>query len=308
MIYVDCNLCGAQASDAKPYRIVEDRYTGKSYQLVRCPACGLVYLNPRPTFEELTEHYPDSYEPFQSTDQDNIRSRLFTLDHEQKALNMQVDYLERFVPHRGCLLDVGCASGRFLNAAQQRGWVTQGVELNSKASQIARDLFGLDVYTGSLEEANFSENSFTAITLWDVLEHVPYPVDTLRLCWNLLLPGGILAFSIPNILSFDRFLFAKYWIGWDAPRHFTLFDQSTLIKALEQSKFEKLDLRCLLGGKGTFILSLKILIRHFHPSVRKYIRILPPIAGALTFPYRQFAYRLKRGPILFIAARKGLSI
>ncbi|NIT60272.1 MAG: methyltransferase, partial [Aliifodinibius sp.] len=54
----------------------------------------------------------------------------------------------------------------------------------------------------------------------DVLEHLPSPKNTLIRCSKLLKADGILVFSIPNLISFDRYLFGDNWIGWDAPRHF----------------------------------------------------------------------------------------
>ena len=302
---VNCSLCGADASRSTLFRITVDRYTQQLFTLVKCKDCGLVYLNPRPDVNELSAFYPLEYEPFQLTGERFSVTPKQVKGDELRALEMQIDYIERFSPERGRLLDVGCANGRFLNIARKRGWQVAGVELSEIASQAARSQYDLDVFTGTLEEAGFAHYSFDVITLWDVLEHLPSPLGSLKLCWEILKPGGILAFSIPNIQSFDRYLFGSNWIGWDSPRHFTLFENDTLMRSLNEVNFSLIDQRCLLGGKGTFLLSMEIVLNHTSPWIRSALQPLLPLAGLMTWPYRQFAYKLRRGPIMYSVAQRG---
>jgi hypothetical protein len=134
------------------------------------------------------------------------------------------------------------------------------------------------------------------------LEHLPDPRGALKDCHRLLKPGGFVVFSIPNLTSFDRQIFGKHWIGWDVPRHFTLFDGSTLHQVLNDAGFSKVNSDCFLGGKGTFLLSLDNVLAQNEYAV--YMKKLYPLLSLLLWPYRQFAYLINRGPILAVAARR----
>lgn len=295
--YVRCDLCRADAP--LPYLQVTDRFSGDAFHLVKCSTCGLIYLNPRPTAMELSQHYPDDYEAFhQPVGSDSAMDQW----HAAHMWKMQLDFVEKFTRGRGRLLDVGCATGEFLHTAQTRGWQVRGVELIDQAARSARERYNLEVETGTLDTVSNPENGLDAITLWDVLEHLPSPLNALLRAHQLLIPGGWVVFSIPNLTSFDRFLFGRAWIGWDAPRHFFLFTETTLQRLLHQAGFELLGSQCLLGGKGTFFLSLERLLGK--GRLGTLTQRLYPLIGALLWPYRQFAYLLKRGPIITYAARK----
>ena len=138
--------------------------------------------------------------------------------------------------------------------------------------------------------------------MWDVLEHVPSPKKTLSLCHKLLKPGGLVVFSIPNLNSYDRHLFGEKWIGWDPPRHFHLFDEGTISRLLDETNFIEIDKDCIIGGKGTFLLSIDNLIRA--SWIEKSVHFTYPLLSAIMWPYRKFAYYLKRGPIITYAIQK----
>jgi SAM-dependent methyltransferase len=258
-----------------------------------------VYLTPRPSQAELGRYYPDGYEAYRQAE-----SPLPGLAQQDagRALNLQLDWVEKHAPRRGRLLDVGCATGAFLNLAQARGWKVRGIELIEPAAQIARQRYGLDVITGDVEQASLPAGSFDAITLWDVLEHLPSPRRALSRCYDLLKPAGFIIFSIPNLASFDRYLFGKAWIGWDPPRHFNLFTQETMPRLLIETGFKPVERACLLGGKGTFLLSLDLLLGD--GRLGRLARALSPPLSAALWPYRQVAYALQRGPIITYVAQK----
>lgn len=297
MEHVNCCLCGSDSP--RPYKDLTDRFSGQQFQLAMCTQCGLVYSAWRPSMAELPLYYPHDYEAYQQPMEEMTSAHAW---HVNRMWEMQVDYVERFKPSRGRLLDIGCATGEFLFTAKKRGWQVQGLEMIKQTAQIARQRFNLDVTIGTIETAELPDNSFDAITLWDVLEHLPDPVDALHRCQRLLKRDGIILMSIPNLASFDRYLLGRSWIGWDAPRHFTLFTTGTLKEAFAKAGFAMLDNRCFLGGKGTFLLSLDTLLgtRRGTQTVKKYY----PLISALLWPYRQVSYIFHRGPILAVAARK----
>jgi 2-polyprenyl-3-methyl-5-hydroxy-6-metoxy-1,4-benzoquinol methylase len=140
------------------------------------------------------------------------------------------------VARRGRLLDVGCGSGTFLERMRDFGWQVAGVEPDPKAREAARARLGPDLtLVESLENEALHVDSFDAVTLSHVIEHVPDPVDTLRKCQRLLIPGGLLVCVTPNTASLGARSFGKGWLHWDPPRHLHLFDPATLERALSDA-------------------------------------------------------------------------
>lgn len=288
---VICDLCGADAPISQTSHV--DRFSGDEFDLATCSNCGLVYLPVRPSGKDLDDYYPEEYEAYYLLD------NISTTDnwHLRRALNLQLKFVDEQSNTGGrSLLDVGCATGNFLMVARENGWNGLGIEPVQKAAQLARDYYGLEVISGTLESADLPFSSFDVITMWDVLEHLPSPKQAFQKSWELLKPGGNLVFSIPNLTSFDRYLFGKYWIGWDTPRHFNLFTNETLQELFKITGFTLRKKKCILGGKGTFQLSLDMVIdqRNLSPGIKK----LYPMVSALLWPYRQLSYLVERGPII----------
>ena len=98
-----------------------------------------------------------------------------------------------------------------------------GVEPDEYSSRIAIEKYHLNVFHGNLDQASYSTSSFDAITLWDVLEHLPDPSSTLQEIKGFLKPDGILVLRVPNYDSCDARLFGFAWSGLDVPRHFMSF-------------------------------------------------------------------------------------
>lgn len=290
-----CDLCGG--APAELAHRVPDRLMGNVFQFSKCCQCGTYFLNPRPTGAGLETNYPESYEPYRI----ETLSRPLPADRDTlTTLNLQLDYVERFQKRRGKLLDIGCASGSFLNHARNRGWEVIGVEPVRKAAEAGRKRYDLTIYEDLPAISPELENGFDAITLWDVLEHLPSPQAVLEKCRQLLKPGGSLFLSIPNLSSFDRRLFGTNWIGWDPPRHFYLFPRSALQDLLSRNGFSVLEYRCLSGGKGTFFMSMDTWLKD--TSFSEPVKKIYPLIGLLLLPYRRLSYVMKKGPILYVAA------
>jgi 2-polyprenyl-3-methyl-5-hydroxy-6-metoxy-1,4-benzoquinol methylase len=297
MEHVPCNLCGAD--EPQEFLTLSDRFSGRQFRLVRCPRCSLIYLDPRPSMEELSSLYPEEYEAFQPPVAEMSSMQAW---HASRMREMQANYVMRFVNEPGNLLDIGCATGEFLSTMQGHGWGVSGLEVIEQAAQTARERYNLQVITGTLETADLPDLAYDVITMWDVLEHLPDPSGALVRCRRLLKPGGVVIFSIPNLASFDRYLFGSRWIGWDAPRHFTLFSTHTLRQALQKAGFSFENQNCFLGGKGTFLLSLDNVLDKSRQA--GLIKKMYPVISALLWPYRQLSYLVGRGPILAVAARR----
>lgn len=291
---VSCNLCGL--SNSVPYRQLTDRFTHESFQLVRCINCDLIYLNPRPTMAEIGRYYPPDYEPH------HVANDASTKWHIERLRQIQLDFVEKYHPVKGNLLDIGCATGEFLVAARDRGWQVEGIELVEEAAQVAREKHQLHVHVGAVETVLDEDGVFDVITMWDVLEHLFDPQTIFKRCAKTLKQDGKLVFTVPNLDSYDRRLFGNDWVGWEAPRHLYFFTNVTLPKMLEATGFELVDEKCIVGGKGTFQISLATKLQE--NSLAPMIDKISPLLLAALWPYRQLSYWQNKGSVITYVAKK----
>jgi len=205
----------------------------RGYPIVQCPRCLLAQtLNAEIVPEEFYDrdyfHAPlrqgrtcapkgyDDYVRVASAASRTYRFRLLRL--------------RRCCPAGRTLLDVGCGCGFFLRAAQRDGWDGWGLEVSQYASGYAREKLGLPVITGTVEACSLAGllPRFDAVTLWDVLEHLPDPAEALRLLADELAPGGVLAFSTTDIGTLAARLSGPRWHLLNLPEHLWFFSTASL--------------------------------------------------------------------------------
>ena len=270
----------------------------------RCPQCGLHFLSPRPTLEDIAAYYPSHYAAYRrAIDQERW---FFMRWKRRRNLGPSVTAVRSFFTQAGRLLDVGCATGNYLAEMRRRGWEVHGVEIQAEAAAYARDALQLDVFNGDLLEAPYPAASFDAITLWDVLEHTHDPLAIMRAVRRLLRPGGIVAFSIPELCSTDAAQFGKYWIGFDAPRHLYLFEDETIALLLRRAGLQYLDRAHFLGTYHTWVASWQTWLnaRLADGKGRRRLSQLAhlPFWAPLTAPYFAWLNRHARGSVVTIFA------
>ena len=303
---VGCNLCGA--NDSELVLEGKDRLHGieGAFRLVRCRRCGLIYLNPRPGSDEMAHYYPSDYIAYYRAIEDEP-SFLRRLDRRY-GLHKRCREVIRRAGGLGYLLDVGCATGVFLDGMRQRGWTVTGVEVNAKAAQYARERFGLEVFVGELEEAGYPDASFDVVTLWDVLEHVPAPRRTLGEIARILQPGGLLVLSLPNPDCLEARLFGPYWAGWDVPRHLYIFSRSVLERLLTETGFQVQEVRSFTGRYYVLVLSTQLWLAEHLASQRLRQLILAIMrswpARLLALPWYALADRWNQSSVMTVFARR----
>jgi 2-polyprenyl-3-methyl-5-hydroxy-6-metoxy-1,4-benzoquinol methylase len=251
----DCYFCEHAGSPL--YLNLADRHLGVpgTWNLLRCPECRLVWLDRWPDPQELSKIYVDRYYTHAPDDQDAVPpsgvlhklkvpltaalisaymgepakpspfglagAALIKLGPVKDAIGAEFMWLRGH--QAGRLLDVGCGAGEFLARMRQIGWESQGVEPDPNAARHARDRFGLNVFCGTLAEAGIPDESFDAVTMSHVIEHVADPIGLMAECRRILKPGGRLVAVTPNTESLGRRIFGGAWYPWETPRHLMIF-------------------------------------------------------------------------------------
>lgn len=150
-------------------------------------------------------------------------------------------------------LEIGCATGRYLQRLQQAGWTVTGIEPGASPARMALAA-GLNVHPGTLEDCPLDDRTFDLAVAWMVLEHVPDPGNTLRRLHQLLKPGGTLQFSVPNAGCWEPRVFGRHWYVWEPPRHLHYFTPSSIRMLLTQCGFSDIVIvhqRTLLNVVGS---------------------------------------------------------
>ncbi len=280
--------------------------TGK-FTVDKCKNCGLIAVHPPLSLGQIEKYYPSDYVSYPIAIEDE--KSWFRKFDRKVGVNKRCDaILKRVGSKRGRILDIGCATGIFLNRMKQRGWDCYGVEPSDFAADYAQKRFSLDVFHGYLDDSLFEDSFFDVITLWDVMEHTPDPLDTLRTISRILKPDGLLVITTPNANAWERSLFGKYWAGWDVPRHYHVFTINTIKDLLNQASFCIKEIISFTGGHGAFVISLQFVLsnKRLPTWVKKMIlvifRSIP--CRMIAYPYFAIAGRLNRSSIMTVFARK----
>ena len=250
-----CPCCGS-----KERRVhvddLRDFLTGAapgSWRMWRCENCNAAYLDPRPSAASMGRAYAGYYTHTEPTGA--IRALVDRVKFEiRKATASQssaFQYRARNVPRapkRGLrVLDVGFGGGDFLRCARWLGYDPVGIDFDPETVKTAR-AEGFDVRLAGVPNSGLPEASFAHITMSNVLEHLPEPVAAMEEVFRLLQPGGRLWINQPNLGALGEAQFGRYWRGYEAPRHLTLWAASDLAALLERIGF--VDVAIESGGFG----------------------------------------------------------
>jgi 2-polyprenyl-3-methyl-5-hydroxy-6-metoxy-1,4-benzoquinol methylase len=261
-----CLLCDSKGTAL--YQDLRDRLFAApgNWALLRCPRCGLVWLNPQPVSEDIGKLYSgyfthDALEEPAKLWRNTVKLGILRTAFGHRSNNVKrllgwlvsclgplrdivegsVMWLNSLRP--GKLLDVGCGNGQFLDRMRELGWGVIGVEPDKQAAKVARERLGLSIHEGLLEKIAFPDETFDAVTMNHVVEHLPDPINTLRECHRILKKGGRLVVTVPNIESLGHHLCREAWRGLEVPRHLFLFSLPTLRACVERSELQVLELR-----------------------------------------------------------------
>lgn len=263
--FVACDLCGGEATT--PLTSTRDHAHGVAglFQVVRCDACGLCFLNPRPDAAHIGACYPNDYYAYATApdapDTRSLRRRLRRLIRSSRLLSAaarQLPPLRDAAADRaladdlpdwvkpGKVLDVGCGSGAFLDGMADNGWAAFGIEPSPAAAAAARakgHTVACQSATEPVDDA-LARHSFDVIVMSHALEHVHSPTQALGRLHPLLTPDtGRLIVEVPNVESLLTYWYGELGLAFDTPRHLYLFGPDTLRRTLETCGYTLVSMR-----------------------------------------------------------------
>lgn len=226
---------GCMAGDV-PVLAGRDRLHGipGEFSIVQCQQCGLQRVSPRPTPATIGAYYPEDYGPYHA-DLVAVRLPRGFAAWLHKHLRLQTRVLPPLQPGR--MLEIGCASGSYMEHARSLGWRVDGIEFSESAATVARRK-GFSVQSGSLEQARPPEQAYDLVVAWMVLEHLHQPVEALRRVREWMQPGGYLVALVPDAGSLARTLFKNRCYDLHLPAHLFHYTPRTLTMVLENAGWE----------------------------------------------------------------------
>lgn len=218
-----CPLCKSglflNHAEVKDYAV-----SGEKFLLCQCTSCKLIFTNPRPKQEEISQYYQSENYISHRNKANNLTNLLYKTVR-QYTLRQKVNWLNQYSSHKGNLLDIGCGTGYFLQKAKQNGWKTEGIEPNSLARNTAKKK-GLKIFSDLIKIKE--GNKYQAITMFHVLEHIHDLRKTAKRVVSILEDEGTLLIAVPNYDSLDSKIYGEKWAGLDVPRHLYHFTKETM--------------------------------------------------------------------------------
>jgi 2-polyprenyl-3-methyl-5-hydroxy-6-metoxy-1,4-benzoquinol methylase len=208
------------------------------FHLVKCIQCGFLYTDRPPGQQEIGKYYQSSDYISHTDSKQGLFNQVYQVVRNI-SLQHKFNLLKSSTHHKkGNLLDYGCGTGAFLKFVQDQGWSAMGMEPDDGAREKASLLLGSPVSSPS-QLKELPSNSFDAITLWHVLEHVHDLHETLEAFKRLLKQNGVLVIAVPNHSSWDATYYKQYWAAYDVPRHLYHFTPETIHRLLIDKGFSK---------------------------------------------------------------------
>jgi 2-polyprenyl-3-methyl-5-hydroxy-6-metoxy-1,4-benzoquinol methylase len=205
--------------------------TGPVVPVIACAECGL-----------MRQGFSSTAGTWSIVSYAGGKERFYRQREDKEVLQVK-DYLkmlpqlEKLVPQKGHLLEIGCAMGTLLNEIRKRGWNVTGIEPEEWTCELARKNYGLRVINSTFQEAGIEDSYFDAVLMLHVIEHLPNPAKGLLQIARMIRPDGYLVVETPR---YDTLWF-KLLRGRERsviPGHLYYFTRQTIQALARKSGFE----------------------------------------------------------------------
>lgn len=292
-----CVLCGSSDFQIVCRTSAQPNVSG---DVVSCDICDLKSMYPLSVQSELNKRYEKNYFQCDSPLTGGYEDYESDRDFIKKTFFRRLPFFLSYFPDQKprSVLDVGCATGIFLETMRDQGWKVSGIDVSPFAVQQCTKK-GFPVVMGNLNAGNFQNESFDLITMWDVIEHLADPLASLRTCFNLLKKDGLLVLSTPDAGAFLSRLLGDYWLGYrSVGEHVYFFDRQSILKCMATSGFDIQTIR----SAGKYMPIGRILTR-----LRYYTRIFSAILPATLPRGERMGLYVNPGDTMMVIARKSFT-
>lgn len=204
--------------------IVDHAVSKETFIICKCQNCSLLFTNPRPKEEKIGPYY--DFPEYYSHEKNNKNLTQLIYNKVRNYAVLQKVKLISELKEPGKLLDYGCGTGEFLQAAELKGWTIKGIEPTEKARNQANQILDGKVFENI--ELLEDKKKFDVITLFHVLEHIHTLRKTTKKIIKHLKSDGYILIAVPNPTSFDALKYRENWAGWDVPRHLYHFNETAI--------------------------------------------------------------------------------
>lgn len=213
----------------KPISVKDHLVSKETFHIVFDGGVGAWKTTPQPSQQELKAYYPKEGYLSHADKANGLKDRLYLW---VKKRNIQTKL--RWIglnSEQSKLLDFGAGNGAFALVAQAKGWrvYTQEFSEDVLLSLKEKGLKTVDV--------SKQKDTYDAITLWHVFEHLPNPKAQLATFYNALAPGGSLVLALPNINAWDARHYGAQWAGYDVPRHLWHYNKAAIVELAKDTGF-----------------------------------------------------------------------
>lgn len=210
--------------------------------VVECRDCSFVFKGLQPSADYLHHHYAESGESYiERVAEEHPSAR------EDFRVARQL-VRDRF-PKGGTILDVGCASGYFLESLGEK-WEKHGIEILHLAAEKARARGGIDVHECGISSAGFAAQTFDVVCSFDVVEHMAEPMDFFREARRILKPSGWLLIGTGDSRSLAARLSGSRWTYLCIPEHLSFFNSRSFRTGLGKAGFSSVSLNRFQHGEN----------------------------------------------------------
>jgi len=206
------------------------------HRLWRSADTEIIFVDPLPTETELSDYYNSNY-----FERDPARY-LQASRSADSTWRRRIDTLRRLAGYGSLAdwtaLDIGAGTGAFLSRLAEHCNRLHAVEFSQEGrKQLIKIPVLVQPVPARLETASYQEEAFDLITMWAVLEHLPYDPDFFSRLRRMMKTGGIIALSVPNVQAWNRRWFSLAWRYFTPPEHLVFYGLPTLRTQLEKSGF-----------------------------------------------------------------------
>ena len=228
--YSACPCCHSE-NIAKALSAKDHTVSNEVFELWHCGSCTARFTQNVPGKNEIEKYYKsEDYISHSDTKKGFINSLYHSV--RKRTLQGKRKIIEKFTKlSTGKILDIGAGTGAFLHTMDKDCWEVTGIEPDETARENAKKLYGLGLLPPQ-QLLNLQPQSFDAITMWHVLEHVHELHEYMDQLKKLLKPTGCLFIAVPNYTSYDEKVYKEFWAAYDVPRHLYHFSPASVTQLL----------------------------------------------------------------------------